>query len=75
MFTMDVDTLTVLQRERYSEFQRQAELLRLLRGQKETDTLPCSPALTGREQRNLFTDLQQMVWTALQTHLRAVPPR
>lgn len=69
MYTIDIDTLAVLQRERYNDFVRQAELLRLVREQQEPGN-PAQPVA----RTNVLTALQQMVWTVLQTHVRAVRP-
>ncbi|MBX3012210.1 MAG: hypothetical protein KF832_11920 [Caldilineaceae bacterium] len=75
MYTMDVDTLTTLQRERYQEFQRQAELLRLVRQQQSNQAVePVGNVTTPQQpvQVNVLTALQQLLRSALQTHIRAV---
>lgn len=72
---MDIDTVALLQRERYDEFKRQAAQDRLLRGQNKPSNTSRTPVATGQGQRSIMTALQQMVRTAFQTHLRAAPPR
>ncbi len=75
MYPMDVDTLTVIQNERYREFTQQAAQLRLLRTQ-QADGNPLRAATTGEhKQHGVIAALQQMVMMALQTHSRAYPPR
>lgn len=73
MYTMDVETLGAIQQDRYNEFHRQAELLRLLRQPRATDA-PAPATLTWRWSM-LIAAFQQMVGTTLQTHVRALPPR
>ncbi len=75
MYMMDVDTLTVIQRERYQDFQRQADLLRLLRTQQETSNTARVPATAGRGKMGLIAALQQMVSSILPMHSRVVPRR
>lgn len=71
----DVDTLVVLQRERYADFQRQVDLLRLIRLQNKADKPSQRTATPGRAWANVLVTWQQMVWAGLQTHIRAVLPR
>lgn len=75
MYIMDVDTLTLIQRERYNDFQREADLLRLLRTTNETAVPAHAAAVSERKQLGIVAALQQMVSMALPTHTRAVPPR
>jgi len=75
MYIMDVDTLTIIQKARCSEFQQQAEQLRLLRTQNATGNASPTAATAGHKRTGVLAALQQMVMIALQTHSRAVPPR
>jgi len=72
---MDIDTLTVIQQERYNAFRHQADQLRLLRTLNETSDAPSATATTGHARTGVIAALRQMVMLALQTHSRAVPPR
>ena len=54
MYIMDVDTLTVLQNERYREFTQQAEQLRLLRTQQENGNAPCIPTALRSSSTQIF---------------------
>lgn len=69
MFTIDINTLSILHQERHDEFVRQVELARLVKAQQERDNVDHPVVRT-----NVLAAFQQMVRTVLQTHVRAVRP-
>ncbi|MEZ4681525.1 MAG: hypothetical protein R2932_45665 [Caldilineaceae bacterium] len=67
---IDTVTLTVIQRERYDEFVREAALRRLLRTEKNSSATAVA-ATNDAPTANLVTRLKQLLVTGLQTSLRA----
>ncbi|MEZ4870047.1 MAG: hypothetical protein R3C14_52450 [Caldilineaceae bacterium] len=69
------DTVATLQRERYAEFVRQAEVRRLLRAQNEAGNAQRTTTTTKQTPTNLWAVLQQWVQSVLPVQSRALPPR
>ena len=65
---IDIDTLAAVQNERYRDFVREAETLRLLRLQKETNNFT-QPRVTEPDSA---PTLYQVLVTAMQTRIRSL---